>query len=222
MYHIAQRGKDKEDMKQIVCFGDSNTYGYCPLEGRMRYRSSERWTGLLKTYLGAEYQIEEEGFNGRTTNLFDPYKIGKNGLEVLPSVLAKYPYADLLILMLGTNDLKAFYHRTAEEIADAAGELVLYARSCMKQDAKLLFIAPAPVGEQIETSPFAGEYGGCCARERSLQFSEVFARKASELGVEFFDAAEAAIISEEDMIHFSPEGHQSMARALKQKILEIL
>lgn len=209
-------------MKQIICFGDSNTYGYCPLPLRIRYKSTERWTGLLQSSLGEEYRIEEEGYNGRTTNLFDPCQIGRNGLEVLPSVLAKYPSADLLILMLGTNDLKRFFGRSAEEIADGAGELVVYAQEWMKPEAKILLVAPPPVGEEIENSPFVGEYGGCRSRERSLCFPEVFSRKAEALGVEFLDAGKAAEISGEDMVHLSPQGHQMLARALKEKILEIL
>lgn len=91
--------------KHIVCFGDSNTHGYCA-ETNGRFDEMKRWTGLLQKKLGEEYLICEEGLNGRTSSFQDPLSEGLAGLDyILPCLLSHEP-VDLLILMLGTNDTK--------------------------------------------------------------------------------------------------------------------
>lgn len=110
-----------------MCYGDSNTWGNIAgtfdqkLLIHQRYPYEDRWTGQLQHLLGRDYQIIEAGLNGRTTGLDDPNKTrsSRNGLTTLTSVLEMNYPIDLVILMLGTNDLKKYFHTTAEEITES-------------------------------------------------------------------------------------------------------
>ena len=115
-------------MPTIVCYGDSNTWGAVPMPGRMlpeRFAPQERWPGVLRETLGAGFTVIEEGLNGRTTCLDDPIEgLHKNGLKHLPVILESHAPIDLLIVMLGTNDLKYRLSMSPDDIADGAGLLV--------------------------------------------------------------------------------------------------
>ena len=92
-------------MRRILCFGDSNTWGYDPATGE-RFDEQTRWTGVLQAALGGDYTVIEEGLNGRTTVWDDPIEGHKNGHEYLVPCLETHRPLDLVVLMLGTNDLK--------------------------------------------------------------------------------------------------------------------
>ena len=96
-------------MKTILCYGDSNTYGYNPSNG-FRYPENVRWTGRLQSALGEGYKIIEEGCNGRTTIFDDPLEGWKNGLGYLRPCLNSHKPVDIVIMMLGSNDLKETFH----------------------------------------------------------------------------------------------------------------
>ena len=94
-------------MKHIVCFGDSNTHGYCAdpadcADGGDRFNEQERWTCLLQEKLGPDYRVLEEGLSGRTTVFDDPIHEGLRGLDDIFSCLMSHEPVDLLIIMLGT------------------------------------------------------------------------------------------------------------------------
>ena len=128
-------------MKQIVCFGDSNTYGYIPENGE-RYPWGVRWTSLLNEKLGySKYHIEEEGLCGRTTIFEDPLRDNRNGSRMLPALLETHQHADLIIVMLGTNDCKAAYGASAEMIGKGIEKIVGQIRGGAP-DSKILLISP--------------------------------------------------------------------------------
>ena len=110
-------------MKRLLCFGDSNTYGYAPYDGR--YAAAIRWSGILAERLAPDWQLIEAGLNGRTIAAFDPLWPEKNGAEILPAYLRRYAPLDLLLLMLGSND--ALY-APAEDVAGAMDGLLAVAR----------------------------------------------------------------------------------------------
>ena len=97
---------------QVLCYGDSNTWGYIPVTGG-RYAPTVRWTGVMAEQLGPQFSAIEEGQSGRTTVWDDPLEGDKNGLRYLPACLESHMPLDLVILMLGTNDLKARFSLTA-------------------------------------------------------------------------------------------------------------
>ena len=109
-------------MKNILCFGDSNTWGYSPIDGT-RYPLDIRWTGVLQKSLGTDYRIIEEGLNGRTTFINEDERPLRSGSDVLQIILESHRPLDFVIIMLGTNDLKVEFNLSVEEIAQGAKTL---------------------------------------------------------------------------------------------------
>jgi lysophospholipase L1-like esterase len=212
-------------MKNILCYGDSNTWGYNP-DTKDRFPADIRWTGVLKRELGEGYRILEEGLNGRTTVWEDPIGGHKNGKTYLIPCLESHRPLDLVIIMLGTNDLKSIYSLSAYDIASGAAVLV---DIVLKSDAgyngkapKLLLVSPPLVGDSIRHSWLAEMF----CYERSVNTSREFARYykqfADELGCEFMDAALIITPSPLDAVHFDAEEHQKFGKVIKEKVIQIL
>lgn len=207
-------------MKTIVCFGDSNTWGYRP-DTQTRYDRDARWTGILRNTLGAGYVIIEEGLNGRTTVWDDPIEGYKNGKAYLIPCLETHKPLDLVIIMLGTNDLKKRFSLSAFDIADGAGVLVKMAQRSETgpDDAppRVLLMAPPPVAS---LSGFAAMFEG--AEPKSNVFAQEYARVAQETGCAFLNTADVIVSSNVDGIHFDPDEHRKLGEAVAAKVREIL
>ncbi|MCR4891632.1 MAG: SGNH/GDSL hydrolase family protein [Lachnospiraceae bacterium] len=210
-------------MKTILCYGDSNTYGYNPMNG-YRYPENVRWTGRLQRLLGGYYNVVEEGCNGRTTVYDDPLEGWKNGLGYLRPCLNSHKPVDFVIMMLGSNDLKETFHASAEEIANGAGKLVevIQTFTMEKQgfEPKIILVSPPEIGEGIRTSPFYGQF---CenAIGRSREFPSNYRRIADKYHCIFFNAAEYISPSEEDSLHLMPEAHKVFADELYRLIIKL-
>ncbi len=121
-------------MREVLCFGDSNTWGYDPVT-RERFPGNVRWTGVLQAALGPGFRVIEEGLNGRTTVWEDPIEGDKMGKRHLPVCLASHAPLDLVIMMLGTNDTKKRYSAPSTDIAAGVGVLLdIVARSAAGRD----------------------------------------------------------------------------------------
>ena len=210
-------------MKRILCFGDSNTWGYVPLSPSERFPDEVRWTGVLQSALGAGYRVTEEGQNGRTTVFDDPYEtICKNGSKHLPVILESHKPLDLVIIMLGTNDLKTHLGQSARTIAAGAGVLVdrvLASDSGPEQGIpKVLLISPAQVADA--RCPFGRIFDGAAAT--SCGFAEAYREEAQLRGIPLLNAAEHVIVPKSDCIHFDAAGHAALGAAVAVKVQEIL
>ena len=207
-------------MKSVLCYGDSNTWGYDPAT-RQRFASDIRWTGVLAHRLGPDYQVIEEGLNGRTTRWDDPIEPGRNGLALLRPCLDTHEPLDLVIVMLGTNDLKRRFNLTASDIAQSAAELTatagLFARDAAGQPARALLVAPAAV---VTLTEFDEMFAG--AKEKSRQFSHYFRLASEWYGVPFFDAGSVIVSSEKDGIHLDAEEHRKLGEALAVEVRRLL
>ena len=203
-------------MKTVLCYGDSNTYGYNPANG-LRYPENVRWPGVLRRLLGNEYTVVEEGCNGRTTVFDDPAEGWKNGYDYLKACLNSHKPVDVVILMLGSNDLKDFFHATAAQIADGAGVLAetILEFLPLKQGyaPTVILVAPPLIGPGIGSSPFRYAFDET-AIARSKEFAKEYKRVAAEKGCIFFDAAAVATASEEDSLHLTAEAHKALAEKL--------
>lgn len=214
--------------KRLMCFGSSTTWGFKPgsfdpvTTLGQRYGEDERWTCLVGKAL-PHCTLIEEGLNGRTT-MFDDRLAGKpyrNGLAHLPMCLETHYPLDLVIFMLGTNDVKLQYHQSPEAIA--AGMLKLV--QCVTKSnrgpnglpPKVLLIAPAPpIKEGLD---FA--YFNEASIEKSKALIPLYAKIAKEEGCFFLDASEYVTASPLDGIHLDAAGHRKFAEVVKQKIEEI-
>ncbi len=207
-------------MKTILCYGDSNTYGYDPETG-LRYPDDVRWTGRLAKLLGNEYRVIEEGCNGRTTVFDDPADPWKNGLPYLRPCLNTHKPVDIVILMLGSNDLKRVFNASAEQIAAGAGKLVADILEFTKEKQgfipKIILISPTEIGEGITTSPFSASFDEN-AISRSRELAPLYEKLAGECCDKFINAAAYIKPSETDSLHWTVEGHAKMAEILKDSI----
>ena len=207
-------------MITVVAYGDSNTYGYNPRTG-LRYPEEIRWTGLLSSHLGNGYRVIEEGCNGRTTVHDDPIDGWKNGLDYLRPCLHSHKPVDIVVMMLGTNDLKSVFDLSAEQIAEGAGVLVdtiqKFTLEKYGYQPKIVLISPPEIGSGIRTSPFYGSFLED-AIDRSRQFPRYYKEVADRYGCVFFNAAEWIRPSEVDSLHLDPEAHRILAEKLSEVI----
>jgi lysophospholipase L1-like esterase len=214
-------------MKTILCYGDSNTWGAVPLQSLEvieRFGRHERWTGVLQRELGDEYEVIAEGCNGRTTVWDDPIEGYKNGKEYLIPCLDSHQPLDLVIIMLGTNDLKARFSVMPADIAQSAGVLVDIVQRHPVQvsgapQPQVLLIAPPPLQEALPDffqDMLAGGYA------KSLRFSECFQTVARQLDCAFLDAADVIQSSKVDGIHFDQPQHEQLGTAVAAVVQQML
>ncbi len=202
---------------RILCFGDSNTWGYEPGTA-LRYSESVRWPGVLQSILGPAYTVIEEGLNGRTAVWEDPLMPGRNGKDyLLPCIESHRPF-DLLLIALGTNDLKVKFSASSQDIARGLAVLVKMMRAAALEwggeAPRVLLMAPPGIGKLTDFSEtFAG------AAEKSKGLSAWVERTARELGCEFLDAAPLITPDDRDGIHLSADSHKKLAEAVARKIL---
>ena len=203
-------------IRNILCYGDSNTFGYMPGTGE-RYPSDIRYPGRLQKLLGNEYHVIEEGCCGRTTLYDDPSDGWQSGLDDLRTCLDMYQPVHLVILMLGTNDLKTAFHLNAEQIAESAGKLVDAIQSFVfkKQNfmPQIILVSPPEIGPNIRNSPFCWAFSQMAAEE-SKRFPVFYKAVADRKNCLFVNAAEYVSPSETDSLHLTAEGHGKLAAAL--------
>ena len=212
-------------MKTILCYGDSNTYGFDPKTGG-RYAYTERWPGILQQTLGRDgYYVIEEGLNSRTTVCEDCcYDDNKSGLALLPAIMKSHFPLDLLIVMLGSNDMKQRFHMEPAEIARGAALLMQTAKQvCASKNMKteILLIAPPLITEDLRKGACYCEFGERALRV-SAELSAWYARIAESHGVHFFDAAPLVRSSSIDGLHLTPQAHAVLAEQIAQQCRYIL
>ena len=216
--------------KHILCFGDSNTHGYCAdptdcQDGGIRFPEGQRWTRLLQRALGDDYLVIEEGLSGRTTCFDDPIHEGLNGLDYIYPCLKSHEAIDLLIIMLGTNDCKDRFYSSAACIGLGMARLVNKAKStdCWGGKApNILVIAPPPIGEGMLTSAVAATMGKLCV-EKSRQLANSYREQCELLNVSFLDAgAIGCEFNTVDFMHLTSRGHRTLAEALTKLIPQLL
>jgi lysophospholipase L1-like esterase len=198
--------------KRILCYGDSNTWGYVPLSGA-RFSRTERWTGLLAQDLGSGFHVIEEGLNGRTTAWSEPYRRGRNGLKMLLPILESHMPLDLVILMLGTNDMKHHYNCSAYESARGILSLIqLIQNSAIGPQGgipEILVVVPPKMGTLSEKMDSHFE-GGV---DKSASLPQAYAQVCSEAGCHIFDSNKVVTVGA-DGVHLDSKGHEILAREL--------
>lgn len=213
-------------MATIVCYGDSNTWGAIPMPSRPelgRFAPGDRWPGVLQETLGPGHTVIAEGLNGRTTVHDDPVDGGpiKNGKRFLPVVLETHAPIDLVIIKLGTNDLKMRFSLPAYDIADGAGILVdlvkASANKPTKTPPKVLLVAPAPL---VELTWLGDMFAGGLEKSKSL--GKEYKRVADDRGVPFLDAGTVVTSSRIDGIHLDKDMQRKLGAAIAAIVPGIL
>jgi lysophospholipase L1-like esterase len=211
--------------KTILIFGDSNTWGYDPEStpgNGKRFPIDVRWPGILQAELGTEYRVIDEGLGGRTTVREDPVEENRCGKQHLIPILDSHAPLHLVIIFLGTNDLKSRFNVTAHEISLGAGLLVQKTlerkKAFINREPKVLLVAPPPTAP-LDGTIFEDLFKG--ALEKSLQFGKYFKAQAEAHGVDFFDCGQLICSSEKDGIHLDASTHKTLGLAMAAKIKDI-
>jgi lysophospholipase L1-like esterase len=203
-------------MKQILCFGDSNTYGLIP-GSKDRYEWKKRWTGQLEEQIHHDgYRIIEEGLCGRTSVFEDELRAGRRGADILPVLLETHRPLDGIILMLGTNDCKRVYGASAEVIGKGIEKLLLQIQADNPVQ-KVLLISPILLGEKVWEEDFDPEFDERSV-ETSRRLKDIYKSLATKYGCEFLAASDYAVPSEADREHLDEAGHHQLAQAIYQKL----
>jgi lysophospholipase L1-like esterase len=221
------------DPFRIVAYGDSITYGWIPNANppSTRYGPEDRWPGALQKELGPNYQVIEEGLDGRTTDALDPTSTISgaqlDGSAYLPACLASHLPLDLVIIMLGTNDLKPVFNRTPLRIALGAAHLIELVNTLnggigtTYKNPKVLLICPPPLNPEIDNGPVFGAMfkGGV---EKSKQLPELYEAVAKMGGAEFLNAGSVISTDGVDGLHLTAESERKLGAAIAAKVKEIL
>lgn len=211
-------------VRTVLCFGDSNTHGSMPvleLKRSLRHPDHQRWPTIMAGQLGDTWKVITEGHPGRTTVHDDPIEgEHRNGARMLLATLESHRPIDAVILMLGTNDLKARFSVSAKEIALGVEKLVAIIRSsaCGPDQGipKILVVTPPPI---LETGVLSDFFRGGAAK------SDAFAQSYEEMGkraqVTVFDAGSVCAVSPADGIHFEPNALQALGEALADQLQKL-
>lgn len=204
---------------RILCFGDSNTYGYIP-NGSGRFDENVRWTGRLQKELGQEHKIIEEGLCGRTTVFHDDLREGRRGLDLIGTLVESHNPIDVLVVMLGTNDCKTRYGASAGTIAKGIEEVIARAKEKASQEMKVLLVSPIHFGKGVGEEGFDTEFDEK-SESTAKQLAKEYEKVAARHGYSFLDASKYAKPSPVDREHLDESGHEKLAQALLGEI-EIL
>ncbi len=207
-------------MKTILCFGDSNTWGFIPGSEFERYSYEKRIPGALQKLLGANFRVIEEALNGRMIAWDDPLNADKNGKSQLPFILDSHRPLDFISIMLGTNDLKHYMGLQPKDCATAIGVLVEIINNANcgpnNKPPKILIISPPKIVPSSD--PFGNIFDE--APIKSAQMPAEYEKIANRYGCLFMDAALEATTPDTDGIHIDEKGHYQIAFKISEIIKE--
>lgn len=215
--------------KIILCYGDSNTWGYVPTTDYtlpcLRYDRNTRWTGILQKTLGDDYYVIEEGLNSRTTNIDYAVPPERNGKTYLLPCLYSHSPIDLVVLALGGNDTKSYFNRSAPDIADGLIDLIdtiqhsPYGSNPSTPPTILLLscIEPLPMVENAKDENQVSFLQGCVDKIKEL--NKILPTIAANKNCHFVDINQVATASAIDGIHLDRESHLAIADQLSRYLL---
>ena len=205
-------------MKQILCYGDSNTWGYNPENGA-RFPWGVRWTSIVQDMLNAnqtqaddQLRIIEEGLCGRTSIFEDELRKGRKGIETLSILLESHSPLDTIILMLGTNDCKQIYSANETVIGKGIDSMIQLMKQLQPQ-ARLILLSPIHLGPFVWKTEFDPEFSKTSI-EVSHKLKEVYREIALKNQISFLAASDYATYSEKDMEHMDAKMHMRLAKAI--------
>jgi lysophospholipase L1-like esterase len=197
--------------KTIVCYGDSNTWGAHAFKDE-RLPANKRWAGVLQDTLGEQYEVINEGLNGRTFIAEDPKKPHRTGIKQLKSILTTNKPIDIITIMLGTNDLKSTYGLSVEDIAEDLQQTIQFIKREVEEcDPQILVICPPPVvnpvnkklDERLEDAP-----------RKSLLLPPLYEKVSKEFKCLYLNAGDFINLKNTDGYHLATEHHQVLGEKI--------
>ncbi len=198
-------------MQTVLCFGDSNTYGLNPRD-KSRFDYNTRWTGILDQKLQPYgFRTAEEGLCGRTTVFPDQIRCNRRGVDVFPFLLESHSPIAYVVLMLGTNDCKAYFHASPDMIGNGIRRLIKQIR--IAGDAKILLISPIHLAEGVGEAGFDPDFDEASVA-LSWQLKQTYSEIAKSEGCLFLAASDVTNPSVADREHLDEEGHLALSKAI--------
>lgn len=197
-------------MKKVLCFGDSNTFGFNPKDGS-RFDKTSRWTGILQSLCGEKIHVIEAGCNNRTAFSDNPAGKMFTGHKILPEILQ--PNIDVVILAMGVNDLQFQYKTTLEDVIAGMSKLVEIVKKGLPK-AKIILVSPTNLTENVLKSPIFSTLFDKTSIEKSKHFSKVYSEISKKYACEFIDLNDVATPSDIDGLHFEPKEHEKIAKEI--------
>ncbi|MFO1047108.1 MAG: GDSL-type esterase/lipase family protein [Geminicoccaceae bacterium] len=226
---------EAERPRRVLVFGDSLSWGWVPQRTFIpseRFPPDRQWPRVMGAALGAGYEVVVDAMSGRTTDADDPLApqipgVGTNGLACLPATLAAHLPLDLVVLLLGSNDCKPQFARSALRIALGAGRLIetvqrsadLFGTMWLANPAPpVLLVCPPPFGKFVRAADelFAG------AHERGAGLAAAYAHVAAAARVAFFDAGSVVTSDGVDGVHLTGESQQKLGLAMADQVRAVL
>ncbi len=206
-------------MKKVLCFGDSNTYGFVP--GKCtRYDKNTRWTGVLQALCGSDFSIIEGGCNNRTAFVDNPAGVEQTGYKILPEYFTK-DYFDIVVLAIGINDLQLFFRPTLEEFEQGMEKLIKITKD-LSPNAKIILVCPSKLDlAGIKSGVFSFQFDEISV-EKSYHLPQIYKKLAEKHACKLVDLNEIAKVSPLDGLHFSAESHKKIAENLYKNLKQTI
>lgn len=201
-------------MKKVLCFGDSNTYGYIP-EIHERYDQSTRWTGVLQNLCKSDYKIIEAGCNNRTAFCNNPVGIMQTGYKILPEFLSED--LDCVILALGINDMQMHYNFSENDIKEGIENLINITRKTLP-DVEIILVCPSVLTSHVLESPKFSTMFNELSIKRSYTLGKIYSEIAKNKKCKYIDLNTFAKTSDTDGLHYDAKTHGVIA----SEILKVL
>lgn len=206
-------------MISVLCYGDSNTYGYDPNNGG-RYPKEVRWTTILQNKLGQDYEVYVEGLNGRTTAYDRPDGAWKNGLSYLTACIASHKPLDYIVFMLGTNDCNCDLNLSSKDICLGMEKLIetveVEITNIQEKMPKIIVAVPAAIADDYKSSPFAYQLNDESI-VKSKQIAPLYKELCEKHNCIYLDASNLEV-SPIDSEHLTIESHNKLACMLEKTI----
>lgn len=204
-------------MKKILCYGDSNTFGFNPQNG-LRYNENERWSGILKSNLKSKFEVIEKGLNNRFGFNKHPNGVEYCALKHLKVLLDKNSDIDLIILAIGTNDLQYSLNTSDFLFENGLRQIINY---IIEKNIKIILIPPVVLDERILSGYFSCQFDNSSIL-KSKNISEIYKKISKEYNLSYFDFNEFVKPSDEDGLHYDKISHFEIAKKLTPFVCAIM
>lgn len=205
-------------MKKIICFGDSNTFGFNPENGS-RYDANTRWTGVLAQILSEDFQVKEEGCNNRTGFFVNPDGALQSGQKYLPKCFEQHVHTDIFIFALGTNDLQKIFNLDKEIVEEGLKNLIRFVRK-NNSNVRIILFSPVLLDKKVLCGNFSFQFDKKSV-EASKWMQKIYKTVAHEENCELFDLNKYVTPSCIDGLHYDEESHRIIAEKLAKQILNL-
>ena len=200
-------------MKKILCYGDSNTFGFVPEDGS-RFDADARWTGVLQKILGRDYLIIEEDACDRTGFVHNPKGDLYSAQNHFPVLMSKNMDIDILILAIGSNDMQFQYNIDFSTVEKGLENLIKTAK--IKTD-NIILIPPVILDNNVLNGGFSFQFDKTSIK-KSQKVGDIYKKIAQIFDCLVFDINEFVRPSNIDGLHYDRKSHSLVAKNLAEII----